>query len=174
MVKQTKNDNETVALAEHKVSLDLATESEAPQSNPRLHRSESNRIIGGVAGGLGEYFHIEPLLIRIAFVLLAFKSGIGFLIYLILWVVLPEGNKKGTILTSSSTTAQEMKHNIPTVAREMQPASDRNRFVIGIGIIMLGLYWLLENLGITWSVDIDRVWPIFLIAIGIWLLLRRR
>ena len=56
----------------------------------RLYRSLTDRKFAGVAGGLGEYFVIDPLLLRLAFVVLALAGGGGLLIYIILWVVTPE------------------------------------------------------------------------------------
>lgn len=57
--------------------------------NDKLHRSSSDKMIGGVCGGLGEKFNIDSSLIRLAFVLLFFFGGHGLLIYLILWIVMP-------------------------------------------------------------------------------------
>jgi phage shock protein C len=52
-------------------------------------RRGSDRIIGGVASGLGEYFHVDPLLVRIVFVILAVvPPGIGILLYLVLWFLM--------------------------------------------------------------------------------------
>jgi len=56
----------------------------------RLYRDPDNAILGGVAGGLGIYFQIDPVWIRILFVLLALLSGFGILTYLILWIVVPK------------------------------------------------------------------------------------
>lgn len=56
----------------------------------RLYRSLTDRKIAGVAGGLAEYFDTDPLLIRLAFVVLALAGGGGVLIYFILWVITPE------------------------------------------------------------------------------------
>ncbi len=57
----------------------------------QLRRSRTNRRIAGVCGGLGAYFGIDPTLIRLLFVLLALPGGApGLLIYLILWLVMPE------------------------------------------------------------------------------------
>lgn len=56
----------------------------------RLYRSRTNRMLGGVCGGLGAYFNIDPTLIRLAFVLLFFGVGAGPLLYIILWIVVPE------------------------------------------------------------------------------------
>ena len=69
----------------------------------RMYRDPDNRIIGGVCSGMGAYWSIDPLIIRILFVVLALTGGLGLLVYLILYVVLPE----------AKTTAQkiEMKGN---------------------------------------------------------------
>ena len=55
----------------------------------RLYRSYDDKVIGGVCGGLAAYFNIDPVIFRLIFVLALFFS-IGFLIYIILWIVLPE------------------------------------------------------------------------------------
>jgi phage shock protein PspC (stress-responsive transcriptional regulator) len=56
----------------------------------KLFRSRQERMIGGVAGGLGEYLNIDPTLMRLAFVILTFFGGSGIPIYLIMWLVIPE------------------------------------------------------------------------------------
>ena len=55
----------------------------------RLTRSRTERWIGGVCGGIGEYFNLDPTIIRVLFVLLALIVGGGLLIYLILWLIIP-------------------------------------------------------------------------------------
>ena len=56
----------------------------------RLTRSTGNRMLGGVCGGLAEYFNIDPTLVRLAFVVLSLFGGPGVLLYIILWIVMPE------------------------------------------------------------------------------------
>lgn len=56
----------------------------------RLYRSRTDRMIGGVCGGLANYLNIDPTLIRLFFVLLFFGVGTGPLLYLIMWIVVPE------------------------------------------------------------------------------------
>ena len=58
----------------------------------RLRRSLADRWIGGVCGGLGEYFDVDPTVVRVAYVLLSiFSAGFpGILVYLILWFLIPE------------------------------------------------------------------------------------
>jgi phage shock protein C len=55
----------------------------------RLYRSGKDKILGGVCGGLGEYFGVDPVLFRILFVLLALGWGFGILLYIICWIIIP-------------------------------------------------------------------------------------
>ncbi len=56
----------------------------------KLYRSTKNRVLGGVCGGLGEYFDIDPSLVRLLLLVVVFMGGGGVLIYIILWIILPE------------------------------------------------------------------------------------
>ena len=56
----------------------------------RIRRSRTNRSIAGICGGLGEYFGIDPTLLRIITLLLIIFGGISIWIYIILWIVIPE------------------------------------------------------------------------------------
>lgn len=56
----------------------------------KLYRSTTNKMVAGVASGLAEYLELDPSLVRIAFVILALLGGPGILLYIILWIVLPE------------------------------------------------------------------------------------
>lgn len=58
--------------------------------NKRLYRDPDNRVLGGVCGGLGSYFNIDPVLFRLLFVVIFLVFGTGLIIYLILWLITPE------------------------------------------------------------------------------------
>lgn len=60
------------------------------KNTKRLYRSESERMIAGVCGGIAEYFDIDPVIVRLIAVALIFVQGIGLLAYLIAWIVIPE------------------------------------------------------------------------------------
>lgn len=65
----------------------------------RLYRDPDSRVLGGVCGGLGAYFNTDPILFRILFILIFFGMGSGLIIYIILWIAIPE----------ASTTAQKLE-----------------------------------------------------------------
>ena len=59
----------------------------------RVYRSVSDRMVGGVCGGLGTFLNIDPIFVRLLFVLLLFGSDFGFILYLLLWIIIPEEGK---------------------------------------------------------------------------------
>ena len=60
-----------------------------PPARTQLRRSSSDRMVGGVAGGLAEYSGIDPVIWRAGFVALALAGGSGVLLYVLLWVLMP-------------------------------------------------------------------------------------
>lgn len=56
----------------------------------RLFRSRKDRILGGVCGGMGNYFNLDPVLVRVIWVVLLFAAGVGFLAYILSWIIIPE------------------------------------------------------------------------------------
>ena len=72
-----------------------ANDSGKINENKRLYRDGDNEILGGVAYGLGNYFGIDPAIVRVFFILSIFFGGLGILAYLILWVSIPEAKTVG-------------------------------------------------------------------------------
>jgi phage shock protein PspC (stress-responsive transcriptional regulator) len=119
---------------------------------PELHRSRRNRIVSGVAGGLGEYFDVDPLLIRLGFILLSLGAGFGLLAYILLAVIMPQ---------ESEESAQQAGDRI---SPERRVASRQTVALIMIG---LGLLFLSSNLGWeVWS-GWGNLGPILLIVVGL-------
>lgn len=149
----------------------------------QLYRSRSDRMMGGVCGGLGGYLHIDSNLIRLFFVLLALGgSGIGLLVYLLLWIFIPEESRDpaasgfGQDLQSSgrnlSQRAHEMGEEFRQAAARPNPQAG---MIIGGALVILGVIYLLQNLNITWLswLDFDILWPLLLVALGIVIIMRR-
>ena len=59
----------------------------------RLYRSGKDRILGGVCGGIGEYFNVDPTLIRLAWILFSLLYGSGVLVYIVAWIIIPRNPK---------------------------------------------------------------------------------
>ena len=71
----------------------------------KLYRSRTNRVIAGVAEGLGEFFEIDPVIIRILFVVLTLGAGGGILLYVLLWIFVPAKDSQ-TFTTSKPVDVQ--------------------------------------------------------------------
>lgn len=120
-----------------------------------LCRSRRARIVAGVAGGLGEYLGVDPMLVRLFFVVLALVTRGAFLLYIVLWIALPE--------------APLGEPAYPAVRLDPQKRS----LLFGGALIMLGFLLLLRELGIFRWLDLHRLWPLLLIAAGVALLVDR-
>jgi phage shock protein PspC (stress-responsive transcriptional regulator) len=124
----------------------------------KLYRSATNRMIWGVCGGLADYFDMDPVLVRVIFVALALANGVGVLLYIILAIVMPSGG----VLTP--ITPEGVQHEKPEPSPE---ESGRGPMVAGAILVALGLIILLSNLGLTWWIGWDVLWPLILIGIGV-------
>jgi phage shock protein PspC (stress-responsive transcriptional regulator) len=139
----------------------------------RLYRNPQGAMLGGVCQGLGEYLRIDPTWVRIFFVLLAIASGVGLLIYFILWILLPP---LGT--TTSNFAASDFGDRARMVGDDIRTATTQgnNRLpqFLGIGLIIVGGFALLRALPIPWLDWFHDVmlWPILLILGGGVLLIR--
>lgn len=56
----------------------------------KLYRSKSNRILAGVCGGIGEYFNVDPTIVRLLWLLISITGGAGVIAYIIAWIIIPE------------------------------------------------------------------------------------
>lgn len=117
-----------------------------------LRRSRSDRVVGGVAGGLGQYFGIDPVIVRIAFIVLALFSGAGFLLYLLGWVVIAkEGRDESSAM------------------RALRGSPDGNRGLLFI-VLAVGAILVLSTPLIWWDgfgFGDGLALPLLLIAAGI-------
>ena len=56
----------------------------------KLYRSRTNKMLAGVCGGLGDFFELDPTLIRLAAVVLVLAAGAGILAYIVAWIIVPQ------------------------------------------------------------------------------------
>jgi phage shock protein C len=190
---------------------------------PRLTRSRTDKMIAGVCGGLAEYFRIDPVIVRLIFVLVTLTSGMGIIIYPVLWLLMPKGEPEELIphdpeawrqrVQSVGQEAAEFGQNVEREVREVfgarqsggstnnpttyasrptesynfdpytgqpiqpqpqpqpQPAPPRRKGSVIAGIILLGmgLMFAADFLGIP----SDIIFPVLMIALGGWMLLKR-
>jgi phage shock protein PspC (stress-responsive transcriptional regulator)/predicted membrane protein len=138
-------------MTEHDETPTEAMEPE-PRRPKRLLRSTDDRVIGGVAGGLGRYFDVDPVIFRIGFAVSVFFGGLGLLAYVALALFVPTGSADGTVTEP--------------------PAVQRSRglaIAAGIGLLVIVLSWGALDFGgpFGWH---HHGWfigpPLFLLGVG--------
>jgi len=154
----------------------------------RLERSTRNRMWSGVCGGIAEYFQVDPTLVRAFFVIATILSGGLFLIvYIALIVIMPVHGQPGTGMFTQSTTPPSTTSSATSSADD--PASSatqsfapvphdpaaaaRRREAAGWLLVALGIVFLLAQAGAFRLVQWNYIWPIALIAIGVYVVLQR-
>jgi phage shock protein C len=125
----------------------------------RLYRSRDDKILGGVCGGLARYLGVSAVLIRILFVLLALANGLGILIYLALWVLIPVGE--------STRSMAEAANPFEVSSEDRASHEATNRAMVGGAVLVaVGLLLLLKNLGVLVWFRWDMVAPLMLVVVG--------
>lgn len=144
----------------------------------RLYRSNTDKMIGGVCGGLGQYFRIDTTIVRIFFVILTVAGGFGPLIYLILWIVLPPEGHIHPVGEGDQFTKEEFKERASMMRDDLvgavsAPNQNVVRFV-GIGLVLGGILLVIRQFNPIWLSWLNDgvVWAVLIVAAGIALLVR--
>lgn len=133
--------------------------------NTRLVRSRTNVMLGGVCAGLANYLSLDPTLVRLFFVLLALASGTGVLIYLLLWLVIPAEDAVQPPSGDLGDRAGQVRDEFVSAVSKPNPNAAK---WIGIGLIIAGGLFLLDNLHLPWLhwASRDLLWPLLLVLAG--------
>jgi len=120
--------------------------------NKKIYRSQTNRMIGGVCGGVAEYFSVDPTVIRLIWVAFSLVGGFGLLVYLASLLIIPN---------NPDQTPNEESNNL---------IKDKNLFW-GSLLIIVGLFLILKQMGLfftfsMWHLPWQSIWAIALIAVG--------
>jgi phage shock protein C len=137
--------------------------------NRRLYRCRENRVLAGVAGGLAEYFGLDPTLVRILWFVSILFGGIGLVIYIGMAIIVPiepvtaDGASAAdhTALTASGEPGIEGQ-----VHRHESHGDGRGSMVVGLVLILFGGLALIDALLPAW-VDAGRyLIPAFFVGVG--------
>jgi len=124
-------------------------------------------MIAGVCGGLAEYFSIDPVLVRLLFVLAFFLQGMGLLAYIILWVVVPQQKDDGTVADAEVPPIPNESGSPEEKAARSAEAETRKQKRSKVGgylLIGIGAFFLADNF-MPWF-SFGDYWPVILIAVG--------
>ena len=148
----------------------------------QLRRSRHDRVIAGVCGGIGEYFDIDPVLVRLVWVLFALMGGSGILAYVIATLIIPEerpGEEVPLVEVPPGNEAApphdatDTRHSPGPAGETVRPHTreyhhhDREATWLGLSLVGLGAVFLLREFmpHVPW-------WPLIVIAVGLWLVVR--
>ena len=159
----------------------------------KLYRSSREKMLAGVAGGVAEYFDIDPTLVRLAFVLTVLAGGAGVLAYIVMWIVVPQAPYGQFNMPAGdqahSTEVPPQNSEIPPQSNEAgtndpqaaakDPVSDyfnsvnkkkeKRGITFGIILILVGVVLLAEN--VFDRFHFHDMFPLILLGIGIVILL---
>jgi len=126
----------------------------APTQWLPMRRSLDRRVIAGVAGGLAAAFHVRPWLVRAAFVALALAGGVGLLLYVLCWLLVPVAGAPESVGGAAMRRRQDL------------------RPVVAVGMIVLGALLLLRQVS-PFGFNDTLVWPVVLAAMGLYVIWRQ-
>ena len=138
----------------------------------RLYKSSGDKLISGVAGGMAEYFAIDPVFVRLGWIASVFLTGgISILIYLAMIFVVPKGGY------GSPANADAIIENNDEVGKDTsdlevteRKGKEQRRTWAGIGLVLAGIVLLAYNLDFLRPVDWSIVGALVIIAVGAYLL----
>lgn len=153
------------------------------KTEKRLVRTSKNKMLGGVAAGIGDYFDLDPNIIRFLFIVLTVFGGSGVLMYLLLWLLLPSDTSEtsggrdtmreniGQMKETVQGFAEDIKKEVTPEKTEMENKG-KSQGYLGMVLVVLGIVFLLINLGLLDMYVIRRFWPVLLVFLGVSLLSR--
>ncbi|NQV08652.1 PspC domain-containing protein [Candidatus Woesearchaeota archaeon] len=129
-------------------------------STKKLYRSKQDKVIAGVCGGIAEYFNIDTILIRLFAVLLVLADGIGVIMYIIAWVVIPE-----------NPLQKDVKKVVEKAEKSSKKKDGHGTILLGLLIVIIGAILLLKNI-FSW-INTSLIWAALLIVLGLYLIGRK-
>jgi len=146
---------------------------ESTKSTKRLIRPEDNRIIAGVCSGLGNFFSVDPTVIRIIFILITVFGGSGILLYFVLWLIMPAEKSAyaGYAIRENAGEIKEETKNLVQKGKNYAQKENNRRF-LGLVLAGLGILFLLENFGVFQMERLFKLWPVILIIIALAILFK--
>lgn len=154
----------------------------------KLNRSKTDKILLGVCGGLGEYFEIDSVLVRLVFILFSLVGGGGILLYLLLAVIIPKSlaseqeadtvEKIKEFARKAGETvgdfAKEIGHGAKTSAEPIKESKGNRKIsFFGIILVIFGFFFLMNELMPAYWMGRRFFWPFLLMFFGFYLIFRK-
>jgi phage shock protein PspC (stress-responsive transcriptional regulator) len=134
----------------------------------RLKRDSKGKVVAGVAAGIGNYIDVDPVIVRIAFVVFTLFNGLGLLLYAAGWFLMPSDKE-----TAAAGSAAE----VVEAAQPMRDTQSDGRWIAGLALIVIGALLLADRMPwFHWPhwAHFETLWPLVLVFIGVGLILKTR
>ncbi len=131
----------------------------------RLYRSNNNKMLGGVCGGIAEYFDLDPVLVRLFFVITLFAGGTGLLAYIVAVIIIPE-RPRNKVNDMDFQSQKDQKDETDVEETNNQ----KKQLVLGAILIFAGIAFLFRRYFYWFS--FSYMWPVVLIIIGCFIIFR--
>lgn len=136
-----------------------------------LYRSRKDKVFGGVAGGIARSLNADPAIVRLIFALLVIAAGGGVLLYLILWIAIPEEpfefyQESGT--AGGATTGNETAtQGSPAPKPYYPPRRNNGALIVGLILIAVGALFLADRYLPNIHIHFHDFWPLIIVFAGI-------
>jgi phage shock protein C len=136
-----------------------------------LFRSRTDRVFGGVAGGIARSLNADPAIIRIIFAILIIFGGGGLLLYLILWIAIPEEPfqyyQESAATGEPKPVEDDAAHETPVAPVIYPPRRNNGALIVGLILISIGALFLIDRLLPQIHFRLHDFWPVVIVIAGL-------
>ena len=123
--------------------------------NNRIYKSSRDKVLAGVCGGVAEYFNIDPVIVRLIWVIATLAGGTGLVVYIIAAIIMPQDGENNSM---------EREYD--------NYDSDKGKKILGIAFVLFGIFFISKNY-LRW-IDNEALIAVALIGVGVFLYMQNR
>lgn len=150
------------------------------EQTKKLYRSKQDRVIAGVCGGLGDYFKVDPIFVRLIFIFLALLDGLGVIFYIIFIFVIPKQGEGSLDIKETKEKIEEFGKEVTAHAKDVAGKIEKDskgflkdkRKVAGVVILLVGVFALLNKFILISWFRWDIFWRVALIIVGLYIVVK--
>jgi phage shock protein PspC (stress-responsive transcriptional regulator) len=136
-----------------------------------LYRSRKDKVFGGVAGGIARSLNADPAIVRLIFALLIIVGGGGLLLYLILWIAIPEEPfeffQENMAAGQTQTEQEGGEPSAPFTPAAYPQRRNNGALIAGLVLIAVGAIFLIDRLLPNIHIHFRDFWPIVIVIAGL-------
>ncbi len=136
----------------------------------KLYKSQTDKMLAGVCGGIAEYLNVDSTVIRLLWLLVILLGGSGIILYILAWAIIPS-NQKESVQTVEKVETIETSDDFNNEAKtEPRNESSKNMGIILLIVGLIILFTQIAPIYIPWT----KIWPVLIIALGLYLIINNK